>query len=124
MNFKASEFNFFTQPSIAIPNEQTRAQGMLRHLTENAVKVVRLYRVLFKLNLEAACSVLDNWNWIWTPIEYLNEIKGRNSYNITKITPQISTHNNNNDEYEYSNNVKTAKNTCASTAEFFPSRRK
>ena len=38
----------------AIPNELSRAQGMMREFIYRAIRVVDLYRVLFNLNLESA----------------------------------------------------------------------
>lgn len=42
---------------------------MLRKLTVNAVKVERLYKVLFELRLDSAYRLLDNEG------KYLNELK-------------------------------------------------
>ncbi len=62
---KASKFNdIFTEAKLerlkSLDTQELRVEGMLRKLTVNAVKVERLYKVLFELRLDTAYRLLDN----------------------------------------------------------------
>ena len=43
-----------------LPDELSRAEGMLRDLSENATKVESLYNVLHELGLQSASDILES----------------------------------------------------------------